>query len=87
MSHHEWLPSLIREAKEDKPYSRTPEPLPRENSFDNAEIRTESPLLDSFDPSSITFQPYPSSSSSSVSDNGELSEEIVPVCVSITCNA
>ncbi|KAK8831194.1 hypothetical protein WA577_003365 [Blastocystis sp. JDR] len=79
MSHHEWLPSLIREAKEDKPYSRTPEPLPRENSFDNTEIRTESPLLDSFDPSSITFQPYPSSSSSSVSDNGELSEEIVPI--------
>ena len=71
----------MREAKDDKPYSRTPEPLPRENSFDNAEIRTESPLPDSFDPSSITFQPYPSSSSSSVSDNGELSEEIVPVCI------
>ena len=84
MLSREWLSSIVRDAKEEKTYSRTPEPPQRDNSFDSSVNDDESHTHEIVDPSSIVFHPYRSSSSSTVSDNGELSEEIIPVC-SIRC--
>lgn len=79
MFRRDLFSALGRRSTIDIGHSKTPEPPTRDSDLIDGEAqRIDQP--ESINPNDIIFEPYISSSSSSMSDNENLSEEIVSVC-------
>ena len=75
MFRRDLFSALSRRSTIDVGHSKTPQPPPRDSDLNEQETR------DLGYPNDIVFEPYISSSSSSVSENEDTSEEVVSVFI------
>ena len=78
MFRRDLFSALSRRSTIDVGHSKTPQPPPRDSDLNEQDTK-DFGYPNDIDPNDIVFEPYVSSSSSSVSENEDTSEEVVSV--------
>ena len=80
MFRRDLFSALSRRSTIDVGHSKTPQPPPRDSDLNEQDTK-DFGYPNDIDPNDIVFEPYVSSSSSSVSENEDTSEEVVSVFI------